>query len=94
MDEGAADDATDKRHSTFHNAHLRLRLFTGRDDPDEKLYIVLINANRFQPRFDVYPVGEEREPIPMEQVLDELVELVSERDPDFYEADNGSLKKV
>lgn len=33
LDKDAANDATEKRSSTFHNTHKRLSMFTGRDDP-------------------------------------------------------------
>jgi hypothetical protein len=29
--------------------------------------------------------------VPLEKIFDELVELVAERDPDFYEVENGKL---
>lgn len=100
LDREAAEDQTARRMSTFHNAHNRLRLFTHREDPAgrdeqyERLYLCLLDANRFQPTFEVYAVGDPATPIPLEQVFDELVNLVAERDPDFYEAIDGSLRRV
>ncbi|MEQ9398332.1 MAG: hypothetical protein RJQ04_04105 [Longimicrobiales bacterium] len=100
LDSEAASDDTDRRNSTFLNAHQRFRLFTGRSDPAgrdeqyERLFIVLLDANRFDPTFDAYTVGVTDKPVPLETVFDELVELVAERDPDFYEAEDGRLKKV
>lgn len=47
LDKGAAEDDTDRRRSTFLNAHGRFRLFTGRNDPSgrdeqyEQMYLVV-----------------------------------------------------
>ena len=49
LDAGAAADATGRRKSTFENAHMRFRLFTGRDDPAgrdeqfESFHLVLLD---------------------------------------------------
>lgn len=100
LDHEAANDHTDRRQSTFDNAHLRLRLFTGRSDPAgrdeqyERLYIVLLDANPSQPRFDAYLAGHPDRPIPLEAIFDELLELIAERDPDFYTVENGVLRPV
>jgi len=101
FDQGAARDHTKTRHSTFDNAHQRLRLFSGRDDPAgrdeqyESIYIVLLDANQFQPGVQTYRVGEPSKPVPLTGVFDEMMELVVTRNPDFYEVDNnGSLVRV
>lgn len=100
LDHEAASDQTERRQSTFLNAHPRLRLFTGRTgpgDPDEqyeRLYIVLHNANPFRPSFDTYLAGKPDEVVPLERIFDELIELVAERNSDFYEADRGKLKRT
>ena len=97
LDKGAANDSTAKRRSTFLNAHSRFRLFTGRDDPGgreeqyERLYILLLDAGASQVEIEAYRVGEPKMPVPMEEVVNELVDLVALRNPDFYESDGGRL---
>jgi hypothetical protein len=55
LDKDARTDGTAKRRSTFDNAFPRLRLFTGRSDPAgrdeqfERLYLLLVDANPFNP---------------------------------------------
>ncbi|MCW2995012.1 MAG: hypothetical protein JWQ18_2507 [Conexibacter sp.] len=99
LDHQAASDDTKTRRSTFENAHSRYRLFTGRDDPAgrdeqfERLLIMLVDANKFQPSFSAYDVGAPETAIPMETVFDELISLVATRNPDFYEAADGKLVK-
>lgn len=100
LDHGAAMDATQARRTTFENAHGRLRLFSGRDDPAgrdeqyERLYVVLLDANPFSPALKTYAVGESSVPVELEAVFDELIALVATRNPDFYEAVDGELKKL
>jgi hypothetical protein len=100
LDKGAASDQTGRRHSTFENAHPRFRLFTGRDDPAgrdeqyERLYIVLLDSNPFTPSYKVYPVGDPKKTITLDSAFTELIELIAERNPDFYEAVGGDLKKL
>jgi hypothetical protein len=97
LDKDAATDATARRHSTFHNAHPRLRLFTGRDDPSgrdeqyERLFVILLDANQFTPTYQVFNVGDPHTPITLEDAFDQLIELIAERNYDFYEAVNGNL---
>lgn len=100
LDAEAATDDSDRRQSTFINAHLRLRLFSGRADPAgrdeqyERLYIVLFDASTRTPRFEAYVAGDPETTVPLEQIFDELLGLVAERDPDFYQADGGELTRV
>lgn len=97
LDRGAADDATERRRSTFLNAHSRLRLFTGRNDPGgrdeqyERLYIVLLDASSSHAGFETFLVGEPDTPVPMSQALDELLMATAIRNPDFYEFEDGRL---
>ena len=97
LDQGAETDGTDRRRSTFLNAHTRLRLFTGRDDPGgrdeqyERLYIVLLDASASHGNFTVYLVGEPDKPVPMSDALDELLQVTAIRNPDFYEYLDGQL---
>jgi hypothetical protein len=100
LDHEAASDATDRRKSTFKNAHLRLKIFTGRADPAgrdeqyERLYVVLMNASSRDAPFQVYLAGCPEAPVSLDAAFDELLALVAERDPDFYELDNGALRRV
>jgi hypothetical protein len=99
LDRGAAEDQTEKRKSTFLNTHTRLRMFTGRDDPAgrpeqyERLYIVLVEANPAAPWYEVYRVGDPPK-VSLEEVFHELLEIVAERNPDFYEIVDGKLAKA
>lgn len=100
LDKGAAEDATGRRRTTFDNAHARLELFTGRDDPAgrdeqyEELFILLLDANPFSPMIHSYAVGDSTHPIELEFVMDRLVELVAQRNADFYVVIDGELKKA
>jgi hypothetical protein len=100
LDKGAADDATKRRRSTFVNAHRLLWLFSGRDDPAdrdeqyEKLYIILLDANKFDPKVRTYAVGDSENTIQLGDVFDELIAKVATRNPDHYDKVNGKLRKV
>lgn len=100
MDMGARSDQTAKRKSTFENAFPRLRLFTGRQDPAgrdeqfERLYLVLVDANQFRPVFECYHVSDAATPVAFSDVIDELVGLVAERNFDFYEAEDGVVRRA
>lgn len=100
LDQDAASDDTGRRRTTFDNAHSRLELFSGRDDPAgrdeqyEQLFIVLLDANPFTPVFKVFPVGDPAGPVPLELAFDHLVGLVVKRNADFYEAVNGELLRL
>ena len=100
LDKEAAEDATDRRNSTFENAHDRFRIFTGRTDPAgrdeqyERLYIGLVDANPFKPSFKIYESGSEASPVPLSDALDELMQMIADRNPDFYQAENGELQKL
>lgn len=97
LDQGASTDGTDRRRSTFLNAHTRLRLFTGRDDPGgrdeqyERLYIVLLDASSGHANFTAYLVGEPERPVPISDALDELLQVTAIRNPDFYDYADGAL---
>ena len=100
LDKDASEDETPLRRSTFANAHARFRLFTGREDPGgrdeqyERLYIVLLDASSAHARLEAYRVGQPEGPVPMTEVLDDLVSLVAIRNPDFYEYKDGNLSFV
>ena len=100
LDHGAATDNTDQRRSTFVNANQRLRLFDGRNDPAgrdeqyERLYVVLLDANPFKPAWTVHRVGKSLSASTLEAAFVDLIDLVAERNPDFYDSIDGELKHV
>lgn len=100
LDQEAAMDDTGRRRTTFDNAHSRLALFSGRDDPAgrdeqyERLFIALLDANPFSPQFKAYAVGEPAKPISLKAAFDTLIELVATRNADFYEAVKGDLLRT
>lgn len=100
LDKDAENDSSDTRHSTFHNAHRRLRLFTGRADPAgrdeqyERLYVALVEASPFQASARFFLAGEPERPVELDVVFNELLGLVAERNPDFYEWVDGNLHRV
>jgi hypothetical protein len=100
LDKDSASDETGKRRSTFENAHSRLRLFTGREDPAgrdeqyERMYLLLLDANPFSPSVLTHKVGDSETVLELEEIFNELVLLVAERNPDFYESVGGNLQKA
>jgi hypothetical protein len=93
-------DATPRRKSTFVNAHQRLKLFTGRNDPSgrdeqlERLYVVLINPDPLSPSVEVSLAGRPETTVSLNDAIQEWMELIVERNPDFYEIAEGVLKKL
>lgn len=100
LDKDAATDHSKRRRSTFLNAHARLKLFTNRSDPAgrdeqfERLYLTLLDASPANVDVRPFAVGEPNIELPLEHIIDDLVRLVAERNPDFYEYVDGNLKKV
>jgi hypothetical protein len=100
LDKGAREDATPRRRSTFENAFPKLRLFTGRDDPAgrdeqyERLFLILVDANRFAPSYECFHVDNPTKSISLDEALNDVVDLVAERNFDSYEADAGYLRKI
>jgi hypothetical protein len=98
MDKGAEVDSTIRRRSTFVNAHSRLRLFTGRNDSAgrdeqfEKFYVILLEASPAAVEIRAFEVGKPDTPISLDNVIDDLLALVAERNPDFYELESGNLR--
>ena len=99
LDKGAESDGTGRRRSTFLNAHARLRLFSGRNDPAgrdeqfERFYLLLMDASPEGYDLRAYEVGKPEVSIPLDDVLTDLLRLVAERNPDFYELDDrGRLR--
>lgn len=99
LDKDAAKDGTEKRRSTFLNAHARLQLFTDRDDPAareeqfERFYLVLLDVGSRSP-ITAFKVGDANTPVPMEEVISDALRLVAQRNPDFYEFRDGALVRA
>ena len=95
-----ADDATKARHSTFVNAPHRFRLFAGRhgvdhpEDKFERLYLVLHDANQFQLTARVFTAGNPHKEVNLNAALDDIIALIAERSPDFYDFTDGVLTRV
>jgi hypothetical protein len=100
FDEGARNDGSEKRASTFRNAHCAFRIFTGRTDPAgrdeqyEHLYIGLVNATPFEAGLMLTEAGDAENAISLDAALDQLLRMVAERDPDQYAVlgPNGELE--
>ena len=97
LDKDAEHDATQKRRSTFLNAHDRLRLFTGRSDPAgrdeqyEQLYIALMDATPSAATVRIFLAGDPETEVPIADALNSLVAAVAERNSDFYEGVGGKI---
>ncbi|WP_342372500.1 hypothetical protein PCC79_16505 [Propioniciclava soli] len=100
LDAGSENDGTARRRSTFLNVGPRFRLFTGRQDPAgrdeqyEKFYVVLVDLNVFQPTVRVFEVNDLENEVSLDQMFDDLITLVGERNFDFYEGLNGQVTKL
>lgn len=100
LDHEARLDATPRRKSTFLNAHQRLKLFTGRNDPAgrdeqlERLYVVLLRPDPLAPGAEVFLAGNPEKTVSLEAAILEWMELIVERNPDFYEIVEGKLKQL
>jgi len=100
LDKEAAKDDTGRRRSTFLNAHQRLQLFTDRPDPAgreeqfERFYLLLLDASPSKVKIETYRVGKSDKAVPLDDVLNDLLQLVAQRNPDFYEFEGGSLKRA
>lgn len=101
LDKDARNDGTARRNSTFENAFPRLRLFTRRPDPTgreeqyERLYLFLVDATPFAATFECYAVDDASQPVALSDALDDLMELIAERNFDTYESDGqGGIRKI
>lgn len=100
LDSAAEHDGTSRRRSTFLNAHARLRLFTGRDDPGgrdeqyEHLYIVLLDASAIHANFRMFCIGDAVNVYPVERAIDDLLRATVIRNPDFYEYQDGKVRSI
>lgn len=103
LDAGAETDSTQnrdgsaRRRSTFLNAHARMKLFTGRDDPAgrdeqyERMYVVLLDSTAGPVTLRATEVGWPDRPVGLAEIFDRLITLVAERNPDFYQAVDGAI---
>lgn len=100
LDNQATSDGTQKRKSTFENVHPRLRLFSDRKDPAgreeqfECFYIALVDANSNPPQFKLHRVGNSQKVISTDEMMEEILSIVAERNPDFYQLKEGKLQKA
>lgn len=100
FDNGAAADGTGKRRSTFENAHLRFQLFSNRPDPAgreeqfEKFYFLLVDVSSVATAVRAFRVGDAVNPVTLEDMVSELLQLVALRNPDFYEFVGGNLVRA
>ena len=100
LDKDAATDGTIKRRSTFANSHSRLQLFTGRPDPAgreeqfERFYVILLEASPTAVSLRPFAVGTPDVQLNFSDIIDDLLQLVSQRNPDFYEFIDGKLRKA
>ena len=100
LDAGAARDDTARRKSTFQNAHPRMQLFTGRNDPAgreeqyEGLYLLLVEASCFAASTAAYEVGAPETEVTLAAVITRLLTIVAERNFDFYEMDAENIRRT
>jgi hypothetical protein len=100
LDVGAETDGTKKRRSTFLNAHRRLQLFSGRLDPAgrdeqyERLYVALVEASAFAASVRFFVAGMPDIEVTIDYALDDLLRMVADRNADFYEFADGSIRRT
>ncbi|WP_228452401.1 hypothetical protein [Rathayibacter toxicus] len=100
IDAAAEHDGTARRKSTFENAFPRLRLFTRRPDPSgreeqfERFYLILLDANSFAPSIRAFEVHDGETEVNLDSALDEMIELIGERNFDLYDGTDGVIKKL
>ncbi|MBD8217450.1 hypothetical protein IFU40_02250 [Microbacterium sp. CFBP 13617] len=100
LDSGAEHDGTDRRKSTFENAFPRLRLFTRRPDPSgreeqfERFYLFLLDANSVRPSLRAFEVHDSQREVDLDEALDDVIELIGERNFDLYDGSDGAITKM
>ncbi len=100
LDHEAEHDHTTRRRSTFLNAFPRLRLFTRRPDPSgreeqyERLYLLLVDSNAFQPSVRAFEVNDEKTEVDLDAAFNDIVELLGERNFDLYDGTDGKITKA
>lgn len=99
LDWRAASDGSPQRNSTLLNAHQHLRLFSGRRDPGdreeqlERAYIVQYDLTGAAPAIEAREAGwPTSPPLTLDEILDDLLELVAERNADLYEVQDGHIR--
>lgn len=100
LDKGASLDGTSRRASTLENAHDLLRLFTGRPDPTgreeqlEKLYVLLCDSTEGAESFEIREAGRFNESsVTADEAVAEILQILSDRNSDFYDYRGGRLVK-
>lgn len=100
LDVGASTDGTDRRNSTLANAFPRLRLFTRRPDPAgreeqfERLYVATVDTGLVEAPFRFYEVNRPGEEVAPNSIVEGILELIVERNFDFYSLHDGRLVKT
>jgi len=100
MDRRAGSDGSAQRNSTLVNAHQHLRLFTGRQDPGsreeqlERVYVVQYDMGDTSTITARQAGWLNSPPVTLEEAVDELVELVAERNADLYEVRDGNIERT
>jgi hypothetical protein len=61
-----------------------------RDEQFERFYLILVEANPTASSVRAFAVGEPETEILINQLLDDLMALLAERNPDFYEFNDVS----
>lgn len=99
LHQGAAEDETPRRNSTFENAHRLFEIASGRADPGgrveqfEQMYIALHDPNPFQPSIRFYLAGDGQTEIAPETIFNQIVETVARRTPDLYQVVDGRIRR-
>jgi hypothetical protein len=100
LDARAGSDGTAQRNSTLANAHQHLRLFTGRRDPGsreeqlERIYVVQYDMTDTSTITARQAGWLNSPPITLDETIDELIELIAERNADLYEVKDGHIKRT
>jgi hypothetical protein len=100
QDHVRADGGAPRRRPTFLNAHQRLKLFDGRDDPSdrdeqfERFYVILAEASPAHATARAFRVGDPVNSISFEDLVTDLLKMVAERNPDFYEYNEATARLI
>jgi hypothetical protein len=54
----------------------------------------LLDSSTTPPSARTYDVGKPDRPRPLDEIFDELITIIAERNPDFYECVDGSLVRA
>ncbi len=100
FDREANEDGTERRQSTSGNAHRGLKLFTGRADPSgrdeqyEKLYVGLVSASPTGSDIEFSEAGVGRSQMGLDDVVDEVLQVVADRNSDSWQYDGFRMKNI